>query len=225
MTIRHLKRAAARVATTPALQDRRVRGGVARHQASSRWRLGAVAGVATLAMAAMGTISSPAQGIGECANNTPANPPPGYNVEDLTAGGNPFGTSGDDFIWGTSVRDVITGDGGNDIICGNGGNDFLDGEGGEDEIYGGDGPDDIYGGLGSDPMLSGGPDDDLIVGDQFVGPTGSDGDDWLQGGEDEDELFGYGGEDTLRGGPDVDTGDGGDDSDTCTSILNPVSCP
>ena len=60
-------------------------------------------------------------------------------------------------------------------------------------------------------MLSGGPDDDLIVGDQFVGPTVSDGDDWLQGGEDEDELLGYGGEDTLRGGPALDTGDGGDD--------------
>ena len=91
MTIRHLKRAAARVVTA-AQQDRRVRGGVARRQASTRWRLGAVAGIATLAMAAMGTISSPAQGIGECANNTPANPPPNYNVVDLTNGGNPNGT-------------------------------------------------------------------------------------------------------------------------------------
>ena len=65
---------------------------MAGRQASTRWRLGAVAGIATLAMAAMGTIGSPAQGIGECANNTPANPPPNYIVEDLTTGGNPYGT-------------------------------------------------------------------------------------------------------------------------------------
>ena len=140
MTIRHLKRAAARVITTAALQDRRVRGGVAGRQASTRWRLGAVAGIGTLAVAAMGTIGSPAQGIGECANNTPANPPPNYVVVDLTNGGNPNGTGNDEFIWGTSLRDVITGGGGDDIICGNGGDDELHGDAGEDEIYGGEDP-------------------------------------------------------------------------------------
>ena len=99
MTIRHLKRAAARVVTTAALQDRRVRGGRAGRQASTRWRLGAVAGIGTLVIAAMGTIGSPAQGIGECANNTPANPPPNYIVVDLTNGGDPNGTGNDEFIW------------------------------------------------------------------------------------------------------------------------------
>ena len=73
-------------------------------------------------------------------------------------------------------------------------------------------------------MLSGGPEGDVIVGDSFVGPLVSDGDDTLQGGDGEDDLFGYGGDDTLRGGPDLDTGDGGTQSDTCTSIRNPVSC-
>ena len=72
-----------------------------------RWRLGPAAGIAAVTIFAMGTVSSSAQAIGECANNTPANPPAGYNVIDLTNGGNPNGTGGDDFIWGTDLRDVI----------------------------------------------------------------------------------------------------------------------
>ena len=117
-----------------AQQDRRVR------------RLGPAVGIAAVTIFAMGTISSSAQAIGECANNTPANPPAGYNVIDLTNGGNPNGTGGADFIWGTDLRDVITAGGGDDIVCGRGGDDFIDGEAGNDEIYGMDGPDEIYGG-------------------------------------------------------------------------------
>jgi Ca2+-binding RTX toxin-like protein len=127
---------------TAAQHDRRVRGGLAQRQLTPRWRLGS-AGIATLAVFAMGSTSNSAQAIGECSNNSPQNPPAGYVVVDLTNGGNPNGGGASEFIWGTTLRDVITGGGGDDIICGRGGNDEIHGDAGNDQIHGGGGPDEI----------------------------------------------------------------------------------
>src|SRR4051812_40604690 len=80
-----------------------------------------------------------------------------------TAAGQPFSSTGPDFISGLDGNDSISGLQGNDIVSGGNGNDTLNGNGGNDSVYGEDGNDRIGGGVGDD-LLSGGSGDDFLDG-------------------------------------------------------------
>ena len=90
---------------------------------------------ATLTIAPVATLSSPASAAGETCDGKPAT----IVVQPTTTYPTPWvvGTPGDDVIVGTDDRDRIDGGGGNDTICALGGDDHLVGGTGDDRLFGG----------------------------------------------------------------------------------------
>lgn len=76
------------------------------------------------------------------------------------AGGNLYGTDGNDVLVGLGGNDTINSGDGKDLICAGAGDDTLFGEGARDELYGEAGNDYLYGdgysSVGSDDLLDGG---------------------------------------------------------------------
>ncbi|HEY0645807.1 MAG TPA: hypothetical protein VGD39_20510, partial [Nocardioides sp.] len=90
---------------------------------------------ATLTIAPVATLSSPASAAGATCDDKAAT----IVVQPTTTYPTPWvvGTPGDDVIVGTDDRDRIDGGGGNDTICGLAGDDHLVGSAGDDRLFGG----------------------------------------------------------------------------------------
>lgn len=93
-----------------------------------------------------------------------------------------FGEEGNDEVHGGDGIDEIYGGDGDDMMYGDGDTDKVFGEDGNDYLDGGDGPDEMFGGIGND-WLRGGVGDDSLQGESGndlleggLGPTGNNGD-------------------------------------------------
>jgi Ca2+-binding RTX toxin-like protein len=93
--------------------------------------------------------------------------------ENVKAGINANGGSGNDVMIGGNGNDNFKGGSGDDVMLGRGGNDKMDGGKGNDILFGGKGDDCIRGGKGNDFIDGGQGNDDL---------RGGHGNDYIDGG-------------------------------------------
>jgi hypothetical protein len=139
---------------------------------------------------------------------SPRSPRTGCPAE-VSGGGGPKPTAG---------NDKLSGDGGANTICGLGGSDTIDGKGGNDTLFGdacrakarlvAGAPVFAAAANGNDTLLGSDGNDSLF---------GAAGNDTLKGGKGKDKLFGGRGNDKLDGGPGVNSYSGGAGNDVVSA--------